>query len=281
MLSKTLKAYLLLLLSFIALTANTVIRAEEKSVAEEVEVKRPYKLGLSIGHYFSYRSDVSPISSATFNGTYQLNTRDSAVMILNVNKLYSISQFDNEFALDDLTFFYNHILHPSYGGMKWNMKLGATVPTSKQSQTAGIISRPSIGLNVSRQFFDRHLTLTYSLGYQYNILKFYTSIDGQPLNQSSLSNVFVAGYALADHWSLNLSVLWAYNFLAQNPNQTGDLYNNNRYGFDGNVSYQLASFMNAKLGMSQLDQYVKNGRYEINLYDPITVRYYLAVDFSY
>lgn len=245
------------------------------------EEPKAYKLGMSLGHFFSYRSDISAVTSITANAAYKMNDRDSATLVWNMNKFYNIAVTEDEVALDDPTLAFTHILHPDYAGLKWTMKLGATIPVSKLSQRNGITSRPSIGIGISRQFFDKKLTLAYNLGFQYTILQYFTTIDGMPLNQSSLSNVFVAKYDLSEAWSMNLSMLWAQNFLAANPNQTTEVYNNGKYGFDGNVSYKATSYLNARVGMSQNDQFMKNGRYEINLYDPMTVRYYMAVDLVY
>jgi hypothetical protein len=261
-----------------AVQAQSVVA--ETPVAEKKE-ERAYKLGMSLGHFFSYRTDISPVTSITANAAYKINDRDNLALVWNLNKFYNIAVTEDEVALDDPTFAYSHVLHPDFWGLKWGMKLGATIPVSKVSQRNGITSRPSIGLGISRQFFDKKLTLAYNLGFQYTILQYTTTIDGMPLNQSSLSNVFAAKYDVSDAWSLNLSILWAQNFLAASPNQTGEVYNNGKYGFDGNISYKVATYMNARVGMSQNDQFMKNGRYEINVYDPMTVRYYLAVDLVY
>lgn len=219
------------------------------------------------------REDLATSTYLEVSPSLKVGEKGSIRLVQGLTKYYTIDEVGGEeFAFEDTVLSYSHSIAKDFHSFAIGAKLSASLPLSSASRNTGVYSRPQASLSVSRKFFGDRLSIAYSPYVQTYFNEYSTSPNGVPLRYLSLGNRLTAEFGLPAGFRVGGLVHGTYHFTG------GDT--NGRYGYDLNLGYEINSILSARVGISHADRYVREGRYEILLYDPLVTRSYAAVDIS-
>lgn len=237
----------------------------------------PWAISGSIEHYMKHRRDHDAYSVLTLDMGYKFDALNSVRLLQTATKYTVVVKDDAEFLLDDTTVQYTRVLLKDWNGFSIRLRPGLSLPTSRESGKQGIVTRASLSLPVARQFFSKRLTATYTPLYRYQVNRFKTRIGGSPLRKHSLAHTMSLSYALTEKLSAATTAQGQYNWDEQSPYATVDTRPKGSYAFDAGFSYAIYGSVDIGIGYSTSDSFIKDGRYDVNLYDPAAARYYLTL----
>ncbi|MCB0404062.1 MAG: hypothetical protein KDD51_04700 [Bdellovibrionales bacterium] len=245
--------------------------------ASEAADSKALQLTLTGEQYVGAQTDSATRTELYADLIYKVDEQHTLRALQGVSKLYEVSVVgESEVQLGDL--FLYHYWKPGWiwEGIELSARSSVSLPVSEVSRRHGVVTRPAVRLEVSRRFLNDHLLVSYRPFVRYSWNRFTSTPDGAPLplwtvghglylEADLLRNVKVVGsYSAGMH---------TYEQVATGPQSVGG-----DYEIDVSLAYQLDKAVGLRVGVNQADDFFKEGRFETNLYDPQTTRYYLGVD---
>ncbi|MEZ4752574.1 MAG: hypothetical protein R3B54_18650 [Bdellovibrionota bacterium] len=235
------------------------------------------QLTLTGEQYVGVQSDSATRTELYADFIYKVDEAHTLRAVQGVSKLYDVAVIgEPEVQLGDLYLY--HYWKPGWvwEGIELTARSSLNVPVSEATRRHGVLTRPSLRVELGRRFFSERLLLSYRPFVRYSWNRFTSTPDGAPLplwtlghgvylEADLLSKVRLAGsYTAGMH---------TYEQVAAGAQSLGG-----NYEIDVSVLYQVTDAVMVRVGMNQADDFFKEGRFESNLYDPQTTRYYLGVD---
>ena len=254
----------------LALSSLGVLLGTSLSLAmETTQVKQnPWSGAISASHFQATRSDQRSVTDFSLGASYQVSKKGSISASLPFSKLYSVPVGADEIQLGDIRLAYSHKLPWKWAGFSFKGKIGATASSSRKSMDNDLISRPSLKLSAKRNLSKR-LSLSLSSSYQYYWKLYKQTLSGSLLPRSALGASIGLSYAFNDRLSASASLGGKKYWTEQSVNQTSNsIGQKGNYSFGLGLGYQVTKKFSTSLGYSQGDRFMRNGRYEIVLYDP-------------
>ena len=186
----------------------------------------------------------------------------------------------DSFQPDDTLILYYHTLTSKNAFLDLKLRGGLTLPISKASVDTDNVTKTSLMVQMSKEFFNKKLSISYRPYFTYYVNEFTSSPDGNPLRQASLGNWVLSSYKVTSEFSLNLTFQSAFHWNQKSPFASTAAPKTGSYLIEPYLRYDVNDNISTRLGYSHSDRYTKSGRYEINLYDPEVSRVFLAVDLS-
>jgi hypothetical protein len=231
-------------------------------------------------HYLKHRRDHDAYTGLTLDLIYKLSKRDSVRVLQTATKYQVVNRQEPEFLLNDMSLQYARNLVQDWHEISLGLRPSLTLPISRDSGRQGIVSRPSLTLVADRKFLGGRLFTRYAPSYAYQINRYKTRIGGAPLQQHSLGHTVQLGYDVTKKISVGVAAVGAYNWDEQSPYSNIDSRPKGSYLYDASVGYAIHENVEVAVGYSQGDAFMKEGRYDVNFYDPATSRYYFTLGAS-
>ncbi len=194
-------------------------------------------------------------------------------------KLYEIAaRGENEFLLSDTVVAYDYDLSDDFGGFQWKLNAGATLPVSKNSQDNKHITRPSLGLEISRSFFDKRLKASYQPAFSYYFNRYATNGAGVPIEKMSFGQSVQVSFEIIPE---SLSIVgWGkgyfhgyeeFDFTKTSPANTTS------YAYGSYLAYNVVKNVSLQAGYLRGNSLLVDPRYDSVYYDAPTHRGYAAI----
>ncbi|MCM2280275.1 MAG: hypothetical protein NDI61_00355 [Bdellovibrionaceae bacterium] len=228
-------------------------------------------------YYVKHRRDHEAHSDVTLSVNYKWSDASSFSLRQTGTKYMVVPYGEPEFVIDDTTLIYTRLLLKDWNGFSVRARPSLSLPTSRESGRQGIVSRPTLALPISREFLGKKLTASYTPLYRYQINRFQTRIGGAPLPQHALAHTLGLSYAFTESISASVSAQGQYVWSEQSPYAQVPPRPRGQYAYDANLSYKITGYLDVGIGYLQSDKFIKEGRYDVNLYDPSTSRYYISL----
>ena len=246
------------------------------------EAEKPWSVGVDVEHHLGFQSDIYPYTQFGVLGVFKPSERHTISVAQPMKKLYEVPQYgESEFQLDDTSISHNFQIAEDFYGFGLNWKTGITLPVSQFSRSRGVITKPSVALKVDRKFLDERLTLSYQPFYRYYFKQYTTTVSGTPLPVMTLGHTLGAEFELLPKLSLSLSGTGSYSWKEKHPTATQDPPVDGDYGYETALGYEISKNLNMKVGYGQADSFVKDGRYEVQIFDPGVSRFFFGVGLSF
>jgi hypothetical protein len=256
---------------------------ETLEIAKAIEKDgRGFSATLEAGHLLGVEKDVRTFTQFLGEVRYRINRHHQVGIGQEAKKLYLIAPAgEKEFLLGDTVVMYEGALSDDFLSMQWKLNASTTLPVSRRSQDVKHVTRPMVGLDISKRLFER-LTISYRPAFTYYFNQFATDPSGVPLRKMAIAQM---AEAKLDLWRERLSlVLWGqgfinfseqYDFVPTTP-APGTSYQYGSY-----LGFQAIRNVGIQVGYVRGNSLISDFRYEDNFYDAPTSRYYAAlrVDF--
>lgn len=250
-------------------TATTTVKASDSA--------KPWSARASGEFYAKHRRDHDAYAVTTLDLNYKFDDLNSARILQSATKYTVVPQGDAEFLLDDTTIQYTRVLIKDWNGFGVRVRPGLSLPVSRESGKQGIVSRPSVSLPIARKFIAGKVSTSYTPFYRYQINRFQTRISGAPLRKHSLGHTLALSYSITEKFAASVTGQGQYNWDEQSPYAKVDPRPKGNYIFDSGLSYAFNENFEIGAGFAQSDGFIREGRYDVNVYDPSTSRYYLTL----
>jgi hypothetical protein len=260
------------------------------SVAKaEAESFPKFEGSLATEYYFAQRNDVMPFMAFTVDMFLHFNDRFRLRLIQAATKPFTVAVGQDEFQIDDTILYGYYRLNQdpllqlngnAKTGLNFTMRLGATAPFSQNSRGNSIITKPSVGLQLTYKVLDGKLAFGYLPNFRYYVNRFTTAqFGGAPLRRTSLGHTLSIKFNPDDKWELWTSASLASHTTetvtsGANPNASGT------YQFEGYAAYGFTKNIGLRVGFDNSNDMIREGNYEISVIDPNNTRYYMALDLS-
>lgn len=250
----------------------------------QASVKKKPRLSnlVAVDQYLSLREDQKAFTQLYWDALFKINDTSSLRLFQGATVNYEVASYgENDIDLSDTYFYYYHMLSKDFYSLAVKLRGSFTLSLSEKSRNDDVLSRPSLRLEITRKFFDDKLSLSYRPFIQYHLNRYSTTVGGTPLKQWSLGHALVSSYSVLPSLKLNLSLFGVYHFIYSAPFSGNSGPPKGSYEFDLSLAYEWDSFLTTRVGFYQADSFIKDGRYELYLYDPAGTRTYIGVDVSF
>ncbi len=251
--------------------------ATGKTAAKAPEEKPAFSARGSSEYYMKHRRDHDAYAVMALDLSYRFDGENSVRVLQTATKYTVVPQGDADFLLDDTTLQYTRLLVKDWNGFEARLRPSLSVPTSRESGRQGIVSRLGLSVPITRKFASGRVAATYTPFYRYQINRFRTRIGGAPLREHSLGHTLALAYSLTERLAAEAVGQGQYNWNEQSPYAQVDARPQGGYAFGAGLSYGFGENVAVGAGYSQSDAFIRDGRYDVNLYDPVTSRYYLSL----
>ena len=244
-------------------------------------VQKNWSATASAEYYAKTRTDNDDYTDLSVDLGYRFSKKDSMRVLQTATKYQVVPAGDEEFLLNDTTIQYTRLLSENYGGFDWRLRPAFTLPTSRDSGRQGIVSRPSLMLMIGHKFFHGRMNVSYRPSYLYQINRYQTRIDGRPLREHMVSNSLIVSYSLSQAWSAMVMGVAQYYWDQQSPYAQEPVRMKGVYSWIAGIEYAVNETISLGLNYVQSDAFWKEGRYDVNVYDPASSRVSFALSLSF
>jgi len=242
------------------------------------------KNSYSSDHFIDYSTDLS----YTFNPRHSI--RYSQVITNNIIITEDYPKWD--LWSSELNYYYR-VTDPKVKDSFFRIRPSLIFPTSKLNQDSGVIVTPGLRLDWFFYFFDRQLTIALRPLATYNIARYSTKANGEPVSSYSLGHSLFVNWNISDNISLTSQLLTTYSYIkeedldaandqSETPGKYTDLRKSNME-FEVDLGYQLTDKVSISAGFMMYDKTLEDedGNFKLTLYDKTYVHYRLGIGYSF
>lgn len=259
-------------------TTKTVLNTEKPAP----KPKTPIVDGsLSLDHNMGFSDQMDSYSIVTGVLKFHPHERHTLTIYQEIEKAYVVDAGQSDVKPAD-TILYHSINLGTTSIFSFGWRTGASIPISEKSQDDGINSRVSGRLSLGANLLKDRVTLYYRPAVLYNFNQYKQDIAQKPLNLWGHSHTFLLESKFTDR--LSLATTWNQTFMFAEPTE----FQNEpppvagKYTFDIFAGYDIITEkLGVRLGYTQSDSDVKDGLYEVSLYNDETSVYYIGLDYSF
>ncbi|MCB0419060.1 MAG: hypothetical protein KDD39_15550, partial [Bdellovibrionales bacterium] len=230
----------------------------------EATTAKALQLTLTGEQYVGVQSDSATRTELYADLIYKVSERHTLRAVQGVSKLYDVAVIgEPEVQIGDLYLYHYWSPGWEWEGIELSARTSLNLPVSEATRRHGVLTRPSVRVEISRRFVDQRLLVSYRPFFRYSINQFTSTPDGAPLPLWTLGHGLYLEGKLQDKLKLAASYtagMHHYEQVAAGKQSAGG-----NYEIDLSVLYQLADTVLLRVGMNQADDFFKEGRFESNL----------------
>lgn len=262
-------------------TATPAAGTTATSTAVVKEDKKPWSVVVGADQYFGFYENTGQYTSFTLNPSYKIDDRNTVLIVQGIDKYYEVPQIGGEeFSFSDMSLRHVYLLNPDVYGWSLKWRTSATLPISTLSRDQGNITKLGGMAIASRKFFDI-FTFTYRPFISYAVNQYTTSVGGKPLKLGSVGNYVEGQIDFTDKFNLFNRFMAQYNAYERTAYDSKPRQLEGDYLFESYLGYDVLKNMSAHVGYSYSDSMIKQGRYEMNIYDVEKSRWLMGVEFNF
>ena len=191
-------------------------------------------------------------------------------------------------ALNPRFYYFYTITDPEFKEFRLQLRLGTEIGTTEQAQADGINSVSSVRLEFVKPFGD--FSIGFRPYFQYYWTKYGLNSKNEPLPLIGLGHNLAMEYKLTSKLTLCVEVDTTFKML-----QPAEVEAANSLSAEGTATdtvktslgaivelgYAFTKMFGMRVGYSQDDKFMADGRYSLELMNVAATRYYVGLDFSF
>lgn len=258
------------------------LSAQSKAQAPVIAPTKPWALDFSTEHYFPADETEDQSTSFILDGRVKLAESHRFRLYQTADKLYTVSPGQSEFQLADTILWYSYITPWKPSGFEFVVRAGSTLPLSEKSQQNNQYTVPNLTLLINKKLFNDRVIVSLRPQVKYYVKEFKQTKDGTPLPKDSFGADLVTSVAITDklEWFGAASLYQTRTETSVNQGSRPILQDKERgtYALETYLGYDFIPMVGGRVGFVQSDTISKFESYNFNAYDPVTSKYYLALD---
>ena len=264
-----------------ATATPTATTATSTTAATVDEKSKPWSVVVGADQYLGFYENTGQYTSFTLSPSYKINDRNTVLIVQGIDKYYEVPQINGEeVSFSDMSLRHIYTLFPDINGFSLKWRTSATLPLSTVSRDQDNITKLGGMFIASRKFFDV-FTLTYKPFISYSVNQFSTTVGGKPLKRGALGNYIEGQIDFTDKLNLFNRFMAQYNSYERVAGDNKPRQPEGDYLFESFLGYQVVKNLEAHVGYSYSDSMIKQGRYEMNIYDTEKSRWLMGVEFNF